>query len=97
MRMSVDRVLSAIGKSPLSEEVKDATTLAVLDPDFWKNFDSTLRNRAPEQLPAHIDDVMARITPVLQQYNVPEENGRDTHRRIYEALGGTNPVKYELQ
>jgi len=89
--MSVDRIITVIRSSQLSDDVKDRAVEDVkgISGYLTKRFDS-LKFKPPtaheEWMREIVDDVMSRIEQTLIDSKVSVPDGRRVYENIYEAI-----------
>ncbi len=96
----LEEILWGIDKSPLPSGLKAEMKKKVFGET--EKLRTALAKRvfsAPEvNLEGEITDyIMSLVAPLLQKEQIPQPYGRDTYRHIYQAIGGRNPLNYEIK
>ncbi len=98
--ITLEGVLKAFDDAPLPQEVREEAVVVLRrDEKYLRKAIDDMRYRAPQvNAPGNVMAyMMKRITHLLERHDIPQPNGRDTSRLLYEALGGENrPLGYEI-
>jgi len=100
--MDINLIITGIERSPLSKEVKKQIINRMNKESgkitkHIKRFPTGgLIGRTMNYEGDVATYIINQISDILVKHSVPPENGRDTARHIYKALGGKNKVSFEL-
>ncbi|MBS3065625.1 hypothetical protein J4229_01105 [Candidatus Pacearchaeota archaeon] len=94
----INQINEAIRKSSLSEDVKNEVinVFCINYRDLEKRINKECYKSPEIRTPKlSIYILQTYLVDIFERYKVSEAQGRDTHRLIYQALGGREKLKYE--
>lgn len=100
-RLDLDKILRGIDNSPLDDEVKEVAKEVIkygllCVEKISQRYATEEMIQGDDYIGMATQNIIDLLSPGFLKMGVPGPNGNDTFRHIYRALGGKNPLNWEV-